>query len=223
MQTDSDYYNILKKLKELSNNKNEVKITSSEFAKHLDVSQQTASRLIIELEKRGYIKRIISKNGQSISITDVGLDILYSEYADLSRILAIKNVVTLRGSIQGGMGEGRYYISRKQYIVQFQEKLGMIPYLGTLNLKVVPEDLNEIRKLRGFPGIHIDGFKTEDRTFGDVKAFRAKIDGVDCYVVMPERTVYTEVIEIISQYFLREKLGLNDGDMIQVTVYVDGS
>ncbi len=221
MQTDSDYYYILKKLKELSNENNEVKFTSSEFAKHLNMSQQTASRIIIELEKKGYITRVITKKGQSIYISDLGLDILYSEYAELSGILSIKNVITLHGLVQSGMGEGRYYISRKQYIVQFQEKLGIIPYLGTLNLKAVPEDLNEIRKLRGFPGIHIDGFKTEDRTFGDVKAFRAKIQDTDCFVVMPERTVYTEVVEIISQYFLREKLGIKDGEILQVTVYLD--
>ncbi len=221
MQTDSDYYYILKKLKQLSNENNEVRFTSSEFAKHLNISQQTASRIIIELEKKGYITRVITKRGQSIYISDLGLDILYSEYAELSEILSIKNVITLHGLLQSGMGEGRYYISRKQYIVQFQEKLGIIPYLGTLNLKAVPEDLNEIRKLRGFPGIHIDGFKTEDRTFGDVKAFRAKIQDTDCFVVMPERTVYTEVVEIISQYFLREKLGIKDGDMLQVTIYLN--
>ncbi len=221
MQTDSDYYYILKKLKEMSNENNEVRLTSSEFAKHLNMSQQTASRIIIELEKKGYITRIITKKGQSIYISDLGLDILYSEYAELSGILSIKNVITLHGLVQSGMGEGRYYISRKQYIVQFQEKLGIIPYLGTLNLKAVPEDLNEIRKLRGFPGIHIDGFKTEDRTFGDVKAFRAKIYDTDCFVVMPERTVYTEVVEIISQYFLREKLNIKDGEILQVTVYLD--
>ncbi len=221
MQTDSDYYYILKKLKQLSNENNEVRFTSSEFAKHLNISQQTASRIIIELEKKGYITRVITKRGQSIYISDLGLDILYSEYAELSEILSIKNVITLHGLVQSGMGEGRYYISRKQYIVQFQEKLGIIPYLGTLNLKAVPEDLNEIRKLRGFPGIHIDGFKTEDRTFGDVKAFRAKIQDIDCFVVMPERTVYTEVVEIISQYFLREKLGIKDGDTLQVTVYLN--
>ncbi len=221
MQTDSDYYYILKKLKQLSNENNEVRFTSSEFAKHLNISQQTASRIIIELEKKGYITRVITKRGQSIYISDLGLDILYSEYAELSEILSIKNVITLHGLVQSGMGEGRYYISRKQYIVQFQEKLGIIPYLGTLNLKAVPEDLNEIRKLRGFPGIHIDGFKTEDRTFGDVKAFRAKIQDIDCFVVMPERTVYTEVVEIISQYFLREKLGIKDGDTLQVTIYLN--
>ena len=43
------------------------------------------------------------------------------------------------GEVSSGLGEGRYYISRKSYIIQFQEKLGFIPFLGTLNIRVSQE------------------------------------------------------------------------------------
>jgi riboflavin kinase len=37
-------------------------------------------------------------------------------------------------------------------------------------------------------------------------------------VIFPERSVYSDVLEIISPIYLRERLGINDGDQIVVDV-----
>ncbi|KAA8922986.1 winged helix-turn-helix domain-containing protein/riboflavin kinase [Thermoplasma sp.] len=219
METSDQYYRAIKRIKEVAEASNRAYLTSSKLADMLGISQQSASRIIIDLEKNGYITRTVTKRGQILNITEKGLDVLYTEFADLSRILSIKNNIVIAGTITSGMGEGRYYVARKQYIIQFQEKLGIIPYLGTLNIKVDQASLPELRKIRGFRGIHIDGFKTEDRTFGAVKAFSAKVQSVPCFVIMPERTVYTDVIEVISDKYLREELNLHDGDRVTVEVY----
>ena len=42
----------------------------------------------------------------------------------------------MRGRVVGGLGQGQYYISRKGYRHQFIQKLGFVPFPGTLNIKL---------------------------------------------------------------------------------------
>ncbi len=68
-------------------------------------------------------------------------------------------------------------------------------------------------------GIKIEGFKTKERTFGEVKAFKCRINGIGGAIVIPQRTHYPKnVIEIIAPVKLREVLGLKDGDWVEVEV-----
>jgi len=59
------------------------------------------------------------------------------------------------------------------------------------------------------------------RTYGAVKAFRARVRGVEGAVVMPERTHHpTDVIEVVAPVKLRDVLGLRDGDRIEIEVFI---
>lgn len=216
---DPNLYYALKIIKTRSGARNHVTMSSGELAEGMGLSQQSASRILIKLVEEGLITRTFQNRRQRVTITDDGLEILYKEMGSLSKILNLDSSITLSGNVQSGMGEGRFYISRKFYIVQFQEKLGFIPYLGTLNIKILPSFESPLRRLRSSPGIHIEGFETDDRTFGPVKVFNANLNGHNCAVIFPERTVYTDVVEIISDKYLRGEFELNDGD--QVTVSVD--
>ncbi len=215
---DSNIYYALKVIKTKAGQKNHVTISSNELAEGMGLSQQSASRVLIKLVEDGYVNRTFQNRKQRIVLTDSGLDVLYKELGSLSKILYLDSTISLSGIVQSGLGEGRYYISRKFYIIQFQEKLGFIPYLGTLNLKILPAYESPLRRLRSSPGIHIDGFETEDRTFGPVKVFNATVNGKKCAVIFPERTVYTDVVELISEDYLRGEFGLKDGDEVNVTV-----
>lgn len=217
---ESKYYQALKEIKKIAGKSNTVTVSSSELGERIGMSQQSASRFILMLVEDGCLTRTMDDRKQSLKITEKGLNVLYSELSSLLKILGMESQVQIPGKVFSGLGEGRYYISRKNYIAQFQVKLDMIPYLGTLNLKVDQTNWDQLRRLRSAEGIHIDGFRTEDRTFGDVKAFRARINGIKGAVIMPERTVYTDVVEIISETFLREALDLNDGDEVLVEVEV---
>ncbi len=213
------FYFVLKEIKRMAGQSNRITVSSTELAGKIGQSQQSASRFILQLVEKGYLTRSLENRKQTLKITEQGLHLLYSELSSLSRILGMEARIRIPGRVSSGLGEGRYYISRKNYIRQFQYKLNMIPYLGTLNVKVEQADWDQLRRLRSSEGIHIDGFSTDDRTFGDVKAFPARINGVEGAVIMPERTVYTDVIEFISEKFLRGTLNLKDGD--EVTVEVD--
>ena len=211
-------------LAELGAASGEISVTTSGLAERLGYSQQTASRHLIELEKAGLITRAIDKRGCRVRLTNTGLEALREVYAVLKRVLepVTAPFLVLRGVVFTGLGEGAYYVTREGYRRQFVEKLGFEPYPGTLNLRLVDGDsLKARRELDFYPGIEIEGFTAEGRTFGAGKCFRAIInDEVEGAVVIAYRTHYgPSVVELISPVCLRERLGLKDGDVVKVKVF----
>ncbi|WP_290623221.1 MULTISPECIES: winged helix-turn-helix domain-containing protein/riboflavin kinase [unclassified Archaeoglobus] len=212
---------VLKSLALMNASRKVVKISSKELAEKIGQSLQTAARRLKELEEEGLIDRTLTKDGQFVVITEKGKQTLYREYMDYKKIFEGEESIKIRGEVFSGVGEGRYYVSLNGYKRQFKEKLGFDPYPGTLNLKIPKEEMYFRRRLDEEPGILIEGFSTEDRTFGEVKAFKCRVDGVEGAVVIPKRTHYpSEILEIIAPVKLREKLGLKDGDTVEVEVLV---
>ena len=218
MNTEPQDYFVLKALKKLSGNPSSVEISSSDLAEELGVSQQSASNYIIHLSGEGFIERHMSGRRQAIVLTQKGLEVLYNELNTLNVLLESEESIIVKGRVSSGLGEGRYYISRKNYVIQFQQKLGYVPYMGTLNITVDPDYRNHYIRLRTAQGLRIEGFKTEDRTFGPVKAFKSTFYGSDCAIIMPDRTLHSDVVEIISVDYLRGKYNLKDGDSVSIKV-----
>lgn len=126
--------------------------------------------------------------------------------------------VSFVGRVISGEKKGAYYLSFEEYKKQFKEKFNFIPYPGTLNLVVKPKNKKALEKIGG---IKISGFVKEGKTFGSLKCFPAlinkKISGV---VVIPELSSHGEnIIEIISDIYLRKKFNLIDGDEVDVELY----
>jgi riboflavin kinase len=218
---DYNLYNTIKVLKKLGGSGNTAYVSSGQLAGELGVSQQTASRFIIELTDKKYIERTIQNRKQKIILLEGSLDLLYAELNELNSILEMHQDFDLKGEIKSGMGEGKYYISQKGYMSQFREKLGMSPYPGTLNVKIYPEYENILRRIRSADGIHIEGFKDKERTFGGVKCFYGRIDGTNAWLIFPERSGYTDIVEIISDKFLRKELKREDGEELTVRIALD--
>ncbi|MBD3341735.1 MAG: DUF120 domain-containing protein, partial [Candidatus Lokiarchaeota archaeon] len=112
-------------------NKKSIHISSVDFGELMEVSQQTASRRIQDLEKLGWIERKIEGKSQVIRIPKKGADIMLEIYKELKTIL--ENILIV-GTVTEGMKEGGYYVAIKGYYEQFKDKLGFTPYKGTLNL-----------------------------------------------------------------------------------------
>jgi len=212
------------KLAEMGASRRTVKVSTEYLAERVGMSQQTASRHLIQLEKKGWIKRTVTPEGCLIRITDSGVGELKKIYSSLQAVFeaAYPLSVTLEGVLFTGIGEGAYYITKDGYRKQFIEKLGFDPYPGTLNLKLTTDyDMKTRTELESYPAIEIQGFKSETRTFGPVKCYPAVIENkIKGTVVAALRSHYnSSVVEIIAPYYLRGKLKLKDGHKVKVEIF----
>jgi len=214
---------VLYKLAEMGACRRTVKVSTEYLAEKMGSSQQTASRHLIQLEKKGWIRRTITPEGCLIKMTDSGMAELKRLYSGLRLIMeaAYPPSVTLEGAVFTGLGEGAYYVMREGYRKQFIERLGFEPYPGTLNLKLTADyDIKTRTELEAYPGIEIQGFKNESRTFGPVKCYPAVINNkVRGAVVLALRSHYnSSVLEVIAPTYIRSQLKLKDGNKVKVEV-----
>jgi len=213
----------LYKLAEMGASRRTVKVSTEYLAEKMGLSQQTASRHLIELEKMGWIKRTITPDGCLVALTDAGRNELKRLYSDLHQIFeaAYPPSITLEGVLFSGLGEGAYYVTKDGYRKQFIEKLGFDPYPGTLNLKLTTDyDTKTRAELENYPAIELQGFKDESRSFGAVKCYPAIINNkAKGAVISAMRTHYnSSVIEVIAPTFLRSSLKLKDGNKVKVEI-----
>ncbi|MGA9387615.1 MAG: DUF120 domain-containing protein [Candidatus Bathyarchaeia archaeon] len=213
----------LLKLADMGAHRRVARISTEYLAEKLGMSQQTASRYLIELDRKGWIERTITTEGCLIRITDSGVRELQKLYSNLRYLMEIAYPpsVTLEGTVFTGLGEGAYYISKEQYRKQFIEKLGFDPYPGTLNLKLTTDyDIKTRAELEAYPAIEIDGFVNENRTFGSVKCYPVTIENKERgALILALRSHYdTSVLEIISPVPIRKHLKLKDGHKVKVEV-----
>jgi riboflavin kinase len=215
----------LYKLAELGASHRTVKVSTEYFADKMSLSQQTASRYLIQLEKKGWLKRNITPDGCLVKVTDLGQQELRQLYSNLRLIFetSYPPSVTLEGVLFTGLGEGAYYVSKEGYRKQFIEKLGFDPYPGTLNIKLTTDyDIKTRSELEAYPAVELQGFQNESRSFGSVKCYPAIINNkVKGALMTALRTHYdTSVVEIVAPIYLRSRLKLKDGQKIKVEVLI---
>jgi riboflavin kinase len=214
---------MLLRLAEMGAYNRTAKISTEYLAKKLDISQQTASRYLIELERKGWIQRKVTPDGSLITIEAEGTKELQKLYSNLKILMekAYPPSVTLEGTIFTGFGEGAYYVSKDTYRQQIVEKLGFEPYPGTLNIKLTSDyDIKTRQDLEAYPALEVMGFQNENRSFGLVKCYPAIIGGkVKGALVTAVRSHYdASVLEIIAPVCLRKQLGLKDGNKVKVEI-----
>ncbi|XES78515.1 MAG: DUF120 domain-containing protein [Candidatus Bathyarchaeia archaeon] len=215
----------LLKLAEMGAHKRTAKISTEYLAEKLGASQQTASRYLIDLERKGWIQRDITHDGCLIKIGPAGLGELQKLYSNLKFLMeaAYPPSVTLEGTVFTGLGEGAYYIGKETYLKQFIEKLGFKPFPGTLNLRLETDyDIKARTELAAYPALEVEGFKNENRTFGLVRCYPVLIDNkIKGALITALRSHYdVSVLEIIAPVCLRKQLNLKDGNKVKVEVMI---
>ena len=124
----------------------------------------------------------------------------------------------VKGKVFSGSGEGAKFIQLPWVRKQIAEKLGFIPYPGTLNIKTTggSRELKEL--LKDEKAIEISPIEG----FCRGRCFRAILIGnLKCAIIVPEIPNYPEnTVEIIAQVNLREKFKLKDGDVIEVKIVI---
>jgi riboflavin kinase len=184
------------------------------LAKEFNTSPQTTLRLLERLEEKGMIEREVRGRKTYIELTEKALAFLEKLYEDLGKALYSGIVI---GEVVSGLGEGAYYV--QMYSERIREYLGFEPFPGTLNVRVIfPKTIFDA--LCNVRPIIIPGFVRDGRTFGDVRAYRVKVNGIEGAIVIPSRTIHPpKIAEIIAPVSIRKALGLKDGDRIKIEVF----
>jgi len=124
-------------------------------------------------------------------------------------------MLRVKGKIFSGSGEGAKFTEIPWVRKQIAEKLGFIPYPGTLNIKLT-EGIVKFKLLKRAKAIEIlpaEGF-CRGRCFNAYFMYTLK-----CAIVIPEVDNYPEdILEVIAPINLREKFKLKDGDMVNVQI-----
>jgi len=221
-----DYLDILITLGKMGGIRRLVTCTTAELGALLGISQQTASRKLVEMEHCHLIVRKYSQRGNSIKITQEGILILEQVFTDMWMILTtsgrkIHNEISLKGTVITGMAEGAYYMGKKPYLDQITMILGFSPFPGTLNLQILEEEtLNNFERLLRVPSKFISGFKEKDRVFGKVFLWPTyliiKDKRIPSAIIRPDRTHHTNQIELIAQENIKDTYYVKDGDELTV-------
>jgi len=116
------------------------------------------------------------------------------------------------GKVTAGVGQAGYFLSRDGYRCQFLDRLGFIPFPGTLNV------LLEEPFPASAPAILIQGFSEKEESFGACQCYRIQINGLDAVAIRPDKSSHPpELIEVIAPVNLRRALNLKDGDTVEVS------
>jgi riboflavin kinase len=149
-----------------------------------------------------------------LAITQKGVSELRASYSSLR--VAFEEIRKITGKVTDGVGDGKYYLSLPGYKNNIKEKFGMLPYPGTLNIKLKE---NEIwKKSALFDGaVIVPGFRYDGRVFGELFVKPCRVGKVPVVAVLPKRTHHPyEILELVSDKNLRKKLKIKSGDEVSV-------
>lgn len=216
-----ELYEQMRHVKYLAFLSGEKNVSTATLSREFGVSQQTASRVLRELEGESLITREMNHNGQAVRVTPKGRELLRDARLFIDSALSEPpEKITFTGKVTSGSGEGAYYMKQQGYLYQFRNALGCVPFPGTLNLQLSPREARKRDFLNSITPIFISGFRTDEREFGVLRCFRCSVGGIDGYVILPERAHHEpEFLEVISEEELKKALSLKDGDKVGVEVW----
>jgi len=124
----------------------------------------------------------------------------------------------ITGVIASGAGKGAYFTRVDWVVQQCAEKLGFIPFPGTLNITIQDRDLPDVQRLLAAAEISL---VPTDPAFCAARVQPVTVRGIPAAVVLPSEDVRIHghtTIEILAPCHLKRTLGLRDGDLIVVSM-----
>jgi len=124
-------------------------------------------------------------------------------------------VIPFVGTVCTGQGCGKFFVELPWVIKQLKELTDFTPYLGTLNLLLMPDSIEQRVLLTSQNGVLVK----PEKGYLSGYLYKAKIFDINCYVVLPDVSGYPKnLFEIIAAENLRNSLNVKDGDTITVLV-----
>jgi len=125
----------------------------------------------------------------------------------------------IKGTVFSGLGKGAFFTQLDWVRQQCQQKLGFVPFAGTLNLKVDQEYFDLAQKLRAEAGIDVIPPTPQ---FCQAKVFPISISGIKAAIIIPDAQSCTDevhprgVIEVIAPVEVKKALSIEDGDKLAI-------
>ena len=127
---------------------------------------------------------------------------------------------TIKGVLVSGMGRGAHFTRLDWVKKQCHDKLGFIPYEGTLNVEVAPASLQASRRLRAEDGVSIIAATPG---YCPARAVPVSVSGQPAAVILPDAAGCDEaihgenILEIIAPARLKDALQIEDGDEVTIS------
>ncbi len=125
--------------------------------------------------------------------------------------------ICIRGAVFSGAGQGSEFVKLQWVAWQIKEKVGFVPYPGTLNIRITEDSVLRLKKVKN-EARQVEVSPAAGFCRG--KCFKASMaNDVECAMIVPEVADYPQnIIEVIASSNLRRKLHLKDGDSVEVKI-----
>jgi CTP-dependent riboflavin kinase len=123
----------------------------------------------------------------------------------------------ISGRIVSGAGKAAFFTQLDWVREQSLDKLGFIPYPGTLNLEVSEEDISALEALqKSYKGVCLI---PPDPQFCEARVWPVCVSKVSGALIIPAEDVRIHgrhVIEILCPVRIKDVLSVDDGDLLTV-------
>ena len=130
----------------------------------------------------------------------------------------MKDKLTVTGKIARGEGKGAFFTQLDWVQNQCREKLGFVPFPGTLNLVI---DAKKVPLITALCKKYGPALEPPDASFCTGHVYPASIMGVAGAIVAPADDVRVHadnIVELIAPASLKDALDVDDGDEIMLVI-----
>jgi riboflavin kinase len=127
----------------------------------------------------------------------------------------------IKGRVFSGLGQGAFFTQLDWVEQQCLEKLGFIPFAGTLNIRVSEGYLSLAQQLRTEAKIDV---VPPSPDFCPAKVVPILIGNIKAAIIVPRAEEFTDevhsvdIIEVIAPVEIKKALDIKDGDEVVITL-----
>ena len=183
-----------------------VQFKNKELAAFLGVTPQAVPYIVKKLES----EKLVLKRDRWVKLTEKGVEECLKFYTILKSAFEHKQLL-IRGSVISGTGEGKKFLSLKEYKQAISKEIGFEPFEGTLNILLHPQEVWKREVLLRKEPVFVPGFKKGEEVYGGVYLYPCRINKKNAAIIIPLKSRHpSNVIEIVAKENLRKKLKLKN-------------
>jgi len=191
-----------------------IQFKNKELAKFLGLTPQAVPYILKKLESDDLILR----RGKEVKLTEKGIDEC-RKYYEILKSAFEHSLLSIRAVVVSGTGEGKRFLSIKEYRRGISKAVGFEPFRGTLNVLLHPQEVWKREVLLRKDPIFVPGFKKGEEIYGGVYLYPCRINGKKASVLIPLKSRHpSNIIEVIARENLRKMLKLKNGSEVVIEV-----